>query len=597
MALDQLSREDRLYRMRHSAAHIMAEAVLEMFPEAKFAIGPPIEHGFYYDFELPRALTPDDLPQIEDLMRARMASDVPFEHSELSKAEALREFARQPFKVELIEGIADEKVSLYKQGAFMDLCEGPHVERTGQVPPFKLTSVAGAYWRGDEKRPMLQRIYGALFETKEELEDYLQRLEESAKRDHRKLGRELGLFTSNELVGAGLPTLLPKGATIRRLLEEYITKQERDAGYEHVYSPDLGKVDLYKRSGHWEHYRDSMFPPMALEHEEMVLRPMNCPHHILVYEATLHSYRDLPVRLAELGKMYRYEKSGVVGGLSRVRAMTLNDAHIFCRPDQIKAEVSGVMRLVERAFATLGITDYTYRLSLGDPANKEKYVQDPELWRVAEAELRDVLESMKLPYYDGIGEAAFYGPKIDIQIRDILGREETLATIQVDRHLPRQFELTYIGEDGAHHQPVIVHRGIIGTMERVMAYLIELYAGAFPAWLAPVQAMVIPIADRHVDYAHEVRASLREAGFRADVDARSERMNAKIRDAQLQKVPYMLVVGDREQEGQAVSVRTRAGEDLKSMPVFQFIDRLQDEVTTAMEPEEAGPDVGGEHDA
>ncbi len=597
MALEQLSREDRLYRMRHSAAHIMAEAVLEMFPEAKFAIGPPIEHGFYYDFELPRALTPDDLPQIEDLMHARMKSDVPFDHSEMSKAEALREFAGQPFKIELIEGIADEKVSLYRQGAFLDLCEGPHVERTGQVPPFKLTSVAGAYWRGDEKRPMLQRIYGALFETQAELDDYLQRLEESAKRDHRKLGRELGLFTSNELVGSGLPTLLPKGATIRRLLEEYITKQERDAGYEHVYSPDLGKVDLYKRSGHWEHYRDSMFPPMALEHEEMVLRPMNCPHHILVYEATLHSYRDLPVRIAELGKMYRYEKSGVVGGLSRVRAMTLNDAHIFCRPDQIKAEVSGVMRLVERAFATLGITDYTYRLSLGDAANTEKYVQDPELWRVAEAELRDVLESMKLPYYDGIGEAAFYGPKIDIQIRDMLGREETLATIQVDRHLPRQFELTYIGEDGAHHQPVIVHRGIIGTMERVMAYLIELYGGAFPTWLAPVQAMVIPIADRHIDYAHEVRADLREAGFRADVDARSERMNAKIRDAQLQKVPYMLVVGDREQEGQAVSVRTRAGEDLKSMPVFQFIDRLQDEVTTAMEPEDAGPDVGGEHDA
>ncbi|HYM16168.1 MAG TPA: threonine--tRNA ligase [Dehalococcoidia bacterium] len=597
MELEQMSREDRLYRMRHSAAHIMAEAVLELFPEAKFAIGPPIEHGFYYDFELPRALTPEDLPVVEERMRARMASDVPFEHSELSKAEALRKFADQPFKVELIDGIADEKVSLYKQGAFLDLCEGPHVERTGQVPPFKLTSVAGAYWRGDEKRPMLQRIYGALFETQAELDDYLRRLEESAKRDHRKLGRELQLFTSNELVGAGLPTLLPKGATIRRLLEEYITRQERDAGYEHVYSPDLGKVDLYKRSGHWEHYRDSMFPPMQLEHEEMVLRPMNCPHHILVYESSLHSYRELPVRIAELGTMYRYEKSGVVGGLSRVRAMTLNDAHIFCRPDQIKPEITGVVRLVERAFATLGIIDYTYRLSLRDPANTEKYVQDDELWRVAEGELRDVLDTLGLAYYDGIGEAAFYGPKIDIQIRDIVGREETLATIQVDRHLPNQFELTYIGEDGAQHRPVIIHRGIIGTMERVMAYLIELYAGAFPAWLAPVQAMVIPIADRHIDYAHEVRASLRAAGLRAEVDARGERMNAKIRDAQLQKIPYMLVVGDREQEAQAVAVRTRAGEDLKSMPVFQFIDRLRDEVATALEAEEGGPDVGGERDA
>ncbi|TAK64064.1 MAG: threonine--tRNA ligase, partial [Dehalococcoidia bacterium] len=495
MNLEQLSRDDRLYRMRHSAAHIMAEAVLEMFPEAKFAIGPPIDNGFYYDFELPRALTPEDLPDIEARMRKRMSSDVPFEHSEMPKAEALRRFADQPFKVELIEGIADESVSIYTQGAFTDLCEGPHVERTGQVPPFKLTSVAGAYWRGDEKRPQLQRIYGAMFETQAELDDYLARLEEAARRDHRKLGRELELFVSNELVGAGLPLLLPKGATVRRLLEEYILKQERESGYEHVYTQDLGKVDLWKTSGHWAHYRDSMFPPMQLEHEELVLRPMNCPHHILVYQAKLHSYRELPVRLAELGKMYRYEKSGVVGGLSRVRAMTLNDAHIFCRPDQIKAEVMGVLRLVERAFATLQIVDYTYRLSLRD-ADKEKFVDDDDLWTTAEAELRDVLETLQLPYYDGVGEAAFYGPKIDIQIRDMLGREETIATIQVDRHLPKQFDLTYIGEDGAHHQPVMVHRGIIGTMERMMAYLIELHAGAFPAWLAPVQAMVIPIADR-----------------------------------------------------------------------------------------------------
>ena len=592
MSMDTLTREDRLYRMRHSAAHIMAEAVLEMFPEAKFAIGPPIDNGFYYDFELPRALTPEDLPEIEKRMRARMASDVPFEHSEMPKAEALERFAGQPFKVELIEGIADANVSIYRQGAFTDLCEGPHVERTGQVPPFKLTSVAGAYWRGDEKRPMLQRIYGAMFETQSELDDYLERIEEAARRDHRKLGRELELFTSHELVGAGLPLLLPKGATIRRLLEEYIHKQERDAGYQHVYTPVLGKVDLYKTSGHWAHYRDGMFPPMQLEHEELVLRPMNCPHHILIYQNGLHSYRDLPLRIGEMGTMYRYEKSGVVGGLSRVRAMNLNDAHIFCRPDQIKAEIAGVLRLVERAFATLQIVDYTYRLSLRDK-DSDKYVDDDELWRVAEGELREILESAKLPYYDAIGEAAFYGPKIDIQIRDILGREETLATIQVDRHLPNQFDLTYIGEDGAHHRPVMIHRGVIGTTERMMAYLIELYAGAFPPWLAPVQAIVIPIADRHLDYAHEVLDSLRAAGLRAEVDARGERMNAKIRDAQLQKIPYMLVVGDREAEAQAVAVRTRAGEDLKSMPVFQFIDRLQDEVTTALEREEAGPDVSG----
>ena len=593
MDLKAMPKDERLYRMRHSAAHIMAEAVLEMFPEAKFAIGPPIDSGFYYDFELPRALTPEDLPEIEQRMRARMKSNVPFEHSEMSKEEALRHFSDQPFKLELIEGIADPIVSLYKQGDFLDLCEGPHVDRTGEVPPFRLMNVAGAYWRGDEKRPMLQRIYGAMFETQEELDDYARRLEEAAKRDHRKLGRELELFASDELIGQGLPMWLPKGATVRRLLEEYILAQERESGYEHVYTPDVGKVELYKTSGHWEHYRDAMFPPMRLEHEELVLRPMNCPHHILVYRQTLHSYRDLPVRIAELGKMWRYEKSGVVGGLSRVRAMVLNDAHIFCRPDQIIEEVHGVLRLVERAFATLQINDYTYRLSLRDRADTEKYVQDDDMWRVAEAELRQALDGAGVEYYAAEGEAAFYGPKIDIQIRDVVGREETIATVQVDRHLPKQFDLEYVAEDGSRQRPVMIHRGIIGTLERMVAYLIELYAGAFPAWLAPVQAMVIPIADRHSDYAHKVRDDLRHEGFRVEVDTRNERMNSKIRDAQLQKIPYMLVVGDREAENEAVSVRTRAGEDLKAMPLFQFLARLQDEVATAMDPEVAGPDVGG----
>jgi threonyl-tRNA synthetase len=588
---DHVSKEERLYRMRHSAAHIMAEAVLEMFPEAKFAIGPPIDTGFYYDFLLPRALTPDDLPAIEERMRARMASDVPFEHGEMPKNEALRHFASQPFKIELIEGIEGDTVSLYSQGNFLDLCEGPHVERTSQVPPFKLTSVAGAYWRGDEKRPMLQRIYGVLFETQDELDDYLRRMEEAARRDHRKLGRELELFTSDELVGSGLPLWLPKGATVRRLLEEYILEQERAAGYEHVYTPVLGKVDLYKTSGHWDHYRDTMFPPMALEHEDMVLRPMNCPHHMLVYQSKLRSYRDLPVRIAELGTMFRYEKSGVVSGLSRVRAMTLNDAHIFCRPDQVKAEFSGVMRLVERAYATLGITDYIYRLSLRDPDDKDKYVQNDAMWEAGESFLRDTMTELGLPFYEAKGEAAFYGPKIDIQLRDVMGREETASTIQVDYHLPEQFQLEYVAEDGSRQRPVIIHRGVISTMERMMAYLIELYAGAFPAWLAPVQVMIIPIADRHVDYAHEVLGELRAAGLRAEVDARNERMQAKIRHAQLQKIPYMLVVGDREEDAKAASVRTRAGEDLGSMPVFQFIDRLRDEVATAMDPEAAGPDV------
>lgn len=400
MALEQLSREDRLYRMRHSAAHIMAEAVLEMFPEARFAIGPPIDTGFYYDFELPRALTPEDLPEIEGRMRQRIASDVVFEHSEMSKADALREFASQPFKVELIEGIADENVSLYRQGGFLDLCEGPHVDHTAQVPPFKLVNVAGAYWRGDEKRPMLQRIYGVMFETQDELDDYLARMEEAARRDHRKLGRELDLYMTSDLVGSGLPLLLPKGATVRRLLEEYTLGIEREAGYQHVYTPDLGKVELYKTSGHWEHYRDSMYPPMQLEHEELVLTPMNCPHHILVYQNKQHSYRELPLRIGEFGTMYRYEKSGVVGGLSRVRAINLNDAHLFCMPEQIKAEFAGVMRLVERAYATLGITDYTYRLSLGDRADTEKYVQNDEMWDLGERVLREALVELGLPFYE-----------------------------------------------------------------------------------------------------------------------------------------------------------------------------------------------------
>jgi threonyl-tRNA synthetase len=576
--LKDMPKEERLERMRHSAAHIMAEAVMEMFPTAKLGIGPPIDTGFYYDFELPRALTLDDLPDIEERMRKRIESNVPFEPSAISKDEARKRLHDQPYKLELIDEIEDAEVGLYRQGDFIDLCQGPHVSRTGEVPAFKLMSVAGAYWRGSEKRPMLQRIYGALFDTKEELDDYLQRLEEFERRDHRKLGRELHLFMSSELVGAGLPILLPKGATIRRLLESYILELEREAGYQHVKSPDLGKVDLYKRSGHWDHYKDNMYPPMPLEHEELVLRPMNCPHHILVYENTLHSYRDLPIKIAEIGTMYRYEKSGVVGGLSRVRAMALNDAHIFVTPEQIKPEFSKVMQLVERAYKDLGITDYSYRLSLRDPEDTEKYVQNDEMWEFGERVLREAMTELGLPFYEAKGEAAFYGPKIDIQIRDWIGREETISTIQVDFHLPNQFGLKYIGEDGGEHRPVIIHRGVISTMERMMAYLIELYAGAFPLWLAPVQATVIPIADRHNEYAEQVAGELRAEGFRVEVDERNERMQAKIREAQLQKVPYMLVVGDREAEAHAASVRLRSGEDLKSLAIADVIARMKDEV-------------------
>jgi threonyl-tRNA synthetase len=526
-------------------------------------------------------------------MRRSIDANYEFVHSEMTKEEAKRFFADQPYKLELIDSIDAPIVSIYRHGSFVDLCEGPHVERTGQIGAFKLHHVAGAYWRGDERRPMLQRIYGLLFETEEELRDYEARLAEAERRDHRRLGRELELFTTNELIGAGLPLWLPRGATVRRLLEEYILRQEREAGYQHVYTPNIAKRELYEVSGHWEHYRESMFPPMDLDHEQMVLRPMNCPHHILIYASKLRSYRDLPVRIAELGTMYRYEKSGVVGGLSRVRAMTLNDAHIFCTPEQVKQEFSNVMRLVERAYATLGITDYGYRLSLRDPHDREKYVQNDAMWELGERVLREAMQALGLPFTEAPGEAAFYGPKLDIQVRDVLGREETISTIQIDFHLPEKFDLKYIGEDGQERRPVIIHRGVVSTMERMVAYLIELYAGAFPLWLAPVQAVVIPIADRHIEYARAVADDLRAAGIRVEVDERNERMNAKIRDAQLHKVPYMLIVGDRERDSGAVAVRTRAGDDLGAMPVFQLIDRLTDEVATQMNPEQAGPDVEG----
>ena len=579
---EQAQQDDRLYAMRHSAAHIMAEAVLELMPGAKLAIGPPIEHGFYYDFELPESLTKEDLAKIDRRMRRTMKRNFAFEHSEISKEEARKMFADQAYKLELIDGIEDDKVSLYTHNKFVDLCEGPHVERTGKVGAFKLTNIAGAYWRGDENNTMLQRIYGVLFETQEELDAHLERVEDARRRDHRRLGRELELFTTHEDIGAGLPLWLPKGATVRRMLEEFITGLEREAGYQHVYSPHLGKRELYERSGHWDHFKDDMFPPMQLEHEQMVLRPMNCPHHILIYASKLHSYRELPVRLAELGTMYRWERSGVLGGLSRVRAMTLNDAHIFCAPEQVKEEFSGVMQLVERAYDILGITEYSYQLSLRDPDDKEKYAGDDEMWDVAEDTLREAMDNLGLAYTEAVGEAAFYGPKLDIQFADLMGREETYSTVQIDFYLPKQFDLTYIGEDGAEHRPVIIHRGVLSTMERMMAYLIELYGGAFPLWLAPVQAVVIPIADRHNDYGRRVVDDLRAADLRVELDDRGERMQAKIRDAQMQKVPYMLVVGDKEEAAGAVAVRQRSGDDLGALPLFQVIDRLKDEITTAM---------------
>jgi threonyl-tRNA synthetase len=558
---------------RHSTAHLLAAAVLELFPETKLGIGPPIESGFYYDFQRADPFTPEDLEKIEKKMWEIQARDLPYERKYTKKDEGLKLYSDQPMKVELITERAGEIFSEYTLGpGFIDFCRGPHVPSTKKLKAFKLLSVAGAYWKGSEKNAQLQRIYGTAFFSKKDLEEYLARLEEAKKRDHRKLGKELELFTVNEAVGAGLPLWLPKGATIRRILEDYIVAKERAQGYEHVYSPDLAKVDLYMRSGHWEHYHEDMFPPMQLEHEQMVLRPMNCPHHILIYEAKKHSYRELPVRIAELGTMYRYERSGVLSGLSRVRAMTLNDAHIFCMPEQIKDEFTNVMRLVEECYKDLGITKYSYRLSLRDPANKEKYVDNDAMWDMGENILRETMNSLGLPYKEAKGEAAFYGPKVDIQFADVMGHDETYSTIQLDFHLPNQFKLEYVGADGKEHRPVMIHRGVISTMERMVSYLIELYAGAFPLWLAPVQATVLPITDRNVEYARKVHARLEAAGLRSHLDDRNEKL--KIREAQLQKVPYMLVVGDREAESETVSVRHRKHADMGAKPLAQFVEEV-----------------------
>src|SRR6201987_2287129 len=560
---------------RHSSAHLLAAAVLELFPETKLGHGPPTDSGFFYDFYRPTPFTPEDLKLIEGRMAEVVARDDKFVRQWEPREGGLARFkADNDFmKIHFVERFTKpgEEISLYRNGAFVDFCRGPHVPTTDRVKAFKVMSLSGAYWLGDEKNPQLQRIYGTAFFSRKDLDEYLERIEDAKRRDHRRLGKELELFTVSEDVGSGLPLWLPKGATIRRLLEEYILGLEREMGYEHVYTPSLAKVDLYVRSGHWAHYHEDMFPPMDLDTEQMVLRPMNCPHHILVYESKLRSYRDLPLKLAELGTMYRYERSGALSGLSRVRCMTLNDAHIFCTPEQIKEEFSEVMKLVERAYRDLGITNYSYRLALRDPANKEKYVDNDEMWALGERVLREALDSLGLPYKEGRGEAAFYGPKLDIQLADVMGHEETYSTIQVDFHLPNQFDLNYTGADGKLHRPVMIHRAIISTMERMVAYLIERYAGAFPLWLAPVQVGLGPISERHQEYAQKVQSELQNAGFRVELDSRNEKMNAKIRDFTLQKVPYVLVMGDKEAAANAVSVRTRGKGDQGSMPLADFL--------------------------
>ncbi len=564
--------EELLHRMRHSASHVMAEAVLEMFPEGKTAIGPAIEDGFYYDFDLPRPLTPEDLVQIEARMRAQIAADVPFVRRELSRDEALKLFADQPFKQELIRDLPeDEAISIYTHGKFTDLCAGPHVERTGQIGAIKLLNVAGAYWRGDERRPMLQRIYGTAWENQEQLDHYLWLLEEAARRDHRKLGKELDLFSIHEVGGAGLVCWHPKGARIKRLIEEFWYQEHERGGYEIVATPHIGKGELWNVSGHLDFYRENMYSPMDIDGVDYYIKPMNCPYHILIYKTRLHSYRELPLRWAELGTVYRYERSGVLHGLLRVRGFTIDDAHIVCRPDQVEDEIMGVYNFSMDMLEAFGFQEFDIYLATRPRAGKA--VGEPARWEQAQAALRRALEARGLPYQIDEGGGAFYGPKIDIKVKDALGRAWQCTTIQFDFNLPDRFDMTYIGEDGQEHRPYMVHRALLGSLERFFGCLIEHYGGAFPVWLAPVQTMIIPIADRHLDYAHQVQATLRAEGIRAEVDTSGDRMQAKIRNAQLQKIPYMLVIGDREEQNHTVSVRLRTEKDLgpKSLPDFMVM--------------------------
>lgn len=585
---------DSYYRLRHSLAHVMAQAVLEIFPDAKIAIGPPIENGFYYDFDLPRPLTPEDLSEIERRMKRIIAGNHPFIYREVTAEEARQIFANQPYKLELIEGLAkgldeygethhgDTVISTYRQDTFEDLCRGPHLNHTGEINPeaFKLMSIAGAYWRGDEKNRQLQRIYGTGWHTKEELEAYLHRLEEARKRDHRRLGKELGLFFFSDDIGPGLPIFTPKGEIIRHEMEKFVREVQTRYGYQHVWTGNVVKEQLYRKSGHYDNYRDSMFPPMV-ESEDLVfrLKPMNCPSHMTLYnQLGVISYRDLPLRFAEFATLYRYEDSGALSGLTRVRALTQDDCHIFCRPDQIQEEFSLALQVIREVLGTYQFTDYKVRLSLR--GSEGKYVQDDEKWELATTALRSALEANGVEYFEVEGEAAFYGPKADFLARDVLGREWQLSTIQVDFIQPARLGCEYIGEDDKPHTPVVLHRAVTGTTERFMGILIEHYGGAFPLWLAPVQAVVIPITDKQMEFARQVRQRLFMAGLRVELDDNRDRMQGKIRRAQLQKIPYMLIIGAREEAADSVAVRTRAGEDLGAMPVDAFLARALEEMRT-----------------
>ena len=567
--------EQLRHRMRHSAAHVMADAVLRLFPEAKMGIGPPTQDGFYYDFEVSRPFTPEDLESIQEIMINTISETLPFTREEITREEALSLFSDQPYKLEIIDAISDdEALSIYRHGNFIDLCQGPHIENTQDITAMKLLNVAGAYWRGDETRPMLQRIYGTAFESQDYLSDHLNRLEEAEKRDHRILGRQLDLFTIHEEIGPGLIVWHPKGGVIRTKLEDYWRNIHYQHGYKIVYSPHIGRSQLWETSGHLDFYQEGMYAPVEVDEQQYYLKPMNCPFHIMIYKSDLHSYRELPLRIAELGTVYRYERSGVLHGLMRVRGFTQDDAHIFCLPEQVESEVGNVLGLTFELLEAFGFKEYSISLS----TRPAKYVGDLDMWDHATESLSNALVARGLEYDIDDGGGAFYGPKIDIKITDALGRAWQCTTVQFDFNLPERFDLTFQNAEGGRSRPYMVHRAILGSLERFIGVLIEHYAGAFPLWLSPVQAVIIPIADRHIEYAEQIQNKLVNQGYRVEVDSRSERMNLKIRNAQLQKIPYMLIVGDKELEQETASVRLRSGTDMGAMPLSDLISHMDQDV-------------------
>ena len=565
----------------HTTSHIMAQAIKRINPNAKLAIGPAIDEGFYYDFDVEKPFTDEDKEKIEAEMKKIIKEDLPIERFTLPRGEAIKLMKEkdEPYKVELIEDLPEgEEISFYKQGEFTDLCAGPHLMSTGKVKAVKILNNSGAYWRGSEKNKMLQRVYAISFPKASQVDEYMAVLEDRAARDHRKIGKDLKLFMTHPLVGAGLPMYLPDGATIRRVLERYIQDKELALGYWHVYTPSLATVNLYKTSGHWDHYKDDMFPMMKMDNEELVLRPMNCPHHMLIYKSEMRSYRDLPIKIGELAHDFRYENSGAVCGLERVRQMCQNDAHLFVRPDQIKEEVGKVINLIFEVYIKdFGFSrdSFKFRLSLRDKENKEKYIDNDEMWETAENQLREILKELNIEFYEAEGEAAFYGPKIDIQIQTALGHDVTIPTCQLDFALPERFELEYVGEDGEAHRPVVIHRAILGSSDRFISFLIEETKGNLPFWLCPKQVKILPIADRHIEYANKVKEELQKHSLRVEVDSRSEKIGYKIREAQLSKVPFMLVVGDKEQESNTVGVRSRGEGDIGAMTVEEFLNKAK----------------------